>query len=130
MNDNLDVTKKFEVFVRNEPLFEANATLPRIHTKSLTKPSRAVFYGTGLCTPTELSVGLPFDILAMILVAERIRRTFGFNKVVHHIADTHAKSNGKWDDSKIDDLAQQTKTMLERNSKNLEFKDLSKHGFL
>lgn len=123
MNDNLDITKKFEIFVRNEPLFEAGPTMSRIHSKTFTKPNRSIFYGTGLCTPTELTVGLPFDILGMILVAERIRRAFGFNKVFHHIADTHAKSNGKWDETKIDDLAQWTKTTLERILKNLEFKD-------
>ena len=95
MSNDSETIKKFEVFVRNEPLFEAEISLPRIHKESLTKPKRAIFYGTGLCTPTELSIGLPFDILGMIFVAERIRRMFGFSKVFHHIADTHAKSNGK-----------------------------------
>lgn len=125
MNNNLKITDKFEVFVRNEPLFEAGVSLPRLHKKFLTKPNRAIFYGTGLCTPTELSIGLPFDILGMIFVAERIRRTFGFNKIFHHIADTHAKSNEKWRESKIDALAQQTKIKLEKVLKNFEFKDFT-----
>jgi len=123
MNTSSEITKKFEVFIKNEPLFEADFSMARIHEESLTKASRSIFYGTGLCTPQEISVGLPFDILAMVFTAERIRRTFGFDKVFHHIADTHAKSNGIWEESKIDTLAQQTKEGLEKILRNFELKD-------
>jgi len=33
----------------------------------------AIYYGTGLTTPRALSCGLPFDVLGMVLVAEKLR---------------------------------------------------------
>jgi hypothetical protein len=56
--------------------------------------AEALYFGTGLATPRSPSVGVPFDILVLVLVAEKLRRTLGMRRIVHHIADTHALCNG------------------------------------
>jgi hypothetical protein len=55
---------------------------------------RAIFLGFGLTTRHGVSVGrLPFDSLAMVMVAEAERRKRGAEKVMHLIADEHAMVN-------------------------------------
>jgi hypothetical protein len=55
--------------------------------------SGVIYYGTGLSTSSALSVGLPFDVLGVVLTAERLRRHMGLGHIYHHVADTHALSN-------------------------------------
>ncbi|MGC8662506.1 MAG: hypothetical protein ACP5RT_01835 [Candidatus Micrarchaeia archaeon] len=53
----------------------------------------SIYFGTGICSHKDLSKGVPFDILSMILTAVSIRKKFGLKTIYHNIADTHALSN-------------------------------------
>jgi len=116
--DKNESISKFIIFLKNEPLIEVGESINGISEVLLQKDKRTIFYGTGLCTPTSISIGLPFDVLGMIFIAERIRKTFNFNKVVHHIADTHAKSNNLFSDEEIENLAKKTKADLAKIFRN------------
>jgi len=118
--DKEELLSNFTVFLENEPLIEANESLKGINENLFQAEERTIFYGTGLCTPTSISIGLPFDILEMIFVAERIRKTFKFNRVIHHIADTHAKSNNLFSVKEIEDLVRKTKANLAKIFKNFD----------
>ncbi len=50
----------------------------------------SLYFGVGLTARTELSVGLPFDCLGMILTAEWLRRACDLKKVIVLVADQHA----------------------------------------
>lgn len=84
---------ELKTFLQNEPLFHAEPSLGMIDLAFLAKPSGSIYYGTGLTTSRAPSIGLPFDVLILILGAEKLRRQFGLDRIYHHIADTHALTN-------------------------------------
>lgn len=53
----------------------------------------AVFMGVGLCSATQVSRALPFDLLGMLVPAELLRRAVGARALVVLVADRHALSN-------------------------------------
>jgi hypothetical protein len=66
--------------------------------------NKNLYLGTGLCTPKFPTVGVPFDALGMMLLADRIRDHGNCGSIFHHIADTHAKSNDWMSDEEVDKL--------------------------
>ncbi len=108
----------FRNLVQNESLIEVHPSLEGINPKSLTRKG-SIYYGTGLCTARELSDALPFDILGMVLVAEKLRRGMGMKKIYHHIADTHAKSNNLFKDEDVDRQANIARETLGKMAQNL-----------
>ena len=107
--------------ILNEPLIEQKPTLEATSFIALeSNPEGSIYYGTGLTTPRAIGVGLPFDVLGMVLVAERIKRTLGLKKIYHHIADTHAKTNEWIDPQEVDRQAKITKETLMKVASNLK----------
>lgn len=105
--------------IRNEALIEAEPSMQFLSPDSLTRPEGSIYYGTGLTTPRAISVGLPFDMLGMMLTAERVRRAGNLETVYHHIADTHAKTNSWIDPRAVDAVAETTVATLEQVKHNL-----------
>lgn len=113
--------KPFIDFVLNEPLIEQKPTLEATSFVALdSNPGGTIYYGTGLTTPRAIGVGLPFDVLGMVLVAEKIKRTLGLKAIYHHIADTHAKTNEWIDPREVDRRANIVKETLLRVAANLQ----------
>ncbi len=81
--------------------------------------SKSLYFGIGLCTTKEMSVGLPFDFLGLVATAEAIRRTLGFGKIIQLIADSHAKTNHFVSDSEVEKKAQALKELSLKIAKNL-----------
>lgn len=117
-----DLITVFRNLIQNEPLIEVHPSLEGINPKSLTKEG-SIYYGTGLCTTRELSDALPFDVLGMVLVAEKLRRGMGMKKIYHHIADTHAKSNDIFSSEDVDRQANVVRETLRRMAQNLGLED-------
>jgi hypothetical protein len=105
--------------IRNEALIEAEPSISAIDDSTLESDGGSIYYGTGLTTPNAISVGLPFDVLGMMLTAEKLRKAGEFDKVYHHIADTHAKTNDWIDDEQVDAVAENAILTLERVKQNL-----------
>lgn len=84
---------ELKIFLENETLFHAAPSITMIDKAFLAAPSGSIYYGTGLTTSRAPSIGLPFDVLILILGAEKLRRQFGLDRIYHHIADTHALTN-------------------------------------
>jgi hypothetical protein len=105
--------------IKNEALIEAEPTLQFLNESSLSKDGGSLYYGTGLTTPRAISKGLPFDVLGMMLTAEKVRRTAGLETVYHHIADTHAKTNDWIDGQSVDEIATKTIDTLGQVSRGL-----------
>lgn len=120
--DTKDSMTRFINSVQNEPLVQVHPSLDGINPKSLIEGA-SIYYGTGLCTTRKLSDALPFDVLAMVLVAEKIRRGAGMKTIYHHIADTHAKSNAIFSDEEVNRRASDTRETLERMVQNLGLKN-------
>lgn len=78
--------------VSADPLFAGAATAKGLEGGK--DAPRAVYMGIGLCTRHRLAVGLPMDVLGMLLPAERLRVALGAEHLVVLIADAHAMSNG------------------------------------
>jgi hypothetical protein len=65
-----------------------------VHDALEPSPADAVFLGFGLAARSGIATGdLPVDALAMILLAEEERAARGAGRVIHLIADEHAKVN-------------------------------------
>ncbi len=80
--------------IKKESLLHDEPTFKRMSIEQITSKLRgSMYYGVGLTTRTEKSIGMPFDILIMILVAELLRRELDLTRIYHHIADTHALTN-------------------------------------
>ncbi len=105
--------------IRNEALIEAEPSMQFLSPDSLALPEGSLYYGTGLTTPRAISVGLPFDMLGMMLTAERVRRAGNLQTVYHHIADTHAKTNSWINPAAVDAVAETTVATLEQVKRNL-----------
>lgn len=110
--------------VMNEPMLEPLPSVNQLLESITTVRNGSIYYGTGLCTPKFLSVGLPFDVLSMVFVAEKFRRILNFDKIYHMIADTHAKSNNFCSNEEVDRLANATRGQLERLARNFELEHL------
>ena len=105
--------------IRNEALIEAEPTLSVLSESVTETPGGSIYYGTGLTTPKEISVGLPFDVLGMMLTAEKLRQAGGFDNIYHHIADTHAKTNDWISPEAVDERASQVTAVLDTVKENL-----------
>lgn len=128
-NDSMDTNnealkekyKPFTNFVLNEPLIEQRPTLDATSFAALeSNPQGSIYYGTGLTTPKAIAVGLPFDVLGMMLVAERVKKSLGLTEIYHHVADTHAKTNEWIDPQEVDRRAKIVRDTLTRVASNLE----------
>ncbi len=77
-----------------EPLIRTRLSLAALEQAcACTATPGAVFIGLGLCSPDQLSQGLPLDIIGLLLPAERIRRAVGASALVVLVADSHALLN-------------------------------------
>lgn len=118
-NQTADKLVSLQKLLQNDALFEGAPSLSGINPEVIETPGGSIYYGTGLSTSKEISIALPFDVLSMVLSAERIRRTLGMDKIYHFIADTHAKSNKLYPDDFVDKRAKETKEQLETMFANL-----------
>ena len=116
--DAFEQTELLKKIVLNEPLIESRPSLEGIDSEGI-RPGCSIYYGTGLCTAKEISVDLPFDVLSMILVAERLRKQLGMETVYHHIADTHALSNSFFTPDQVRFHAKRVRESIERVVSNL-----------
>lgn len=76
------------------------------------EPGATLFLGTGLTTRNELGEGLAFDVLALVFAADDLRKRFGLKRVLHLIADVHAKANAFVDPRAVARLAAQAEIEL------------------
>lgn len=111
--------KEVEKIVKNEALIEMHPSLEGLSDVLDKTEGGAIYYGTGVATPNHPSVGLPFDVLGMILIAEKMKRKAGFTDIYHHIANTHAKTNDWADPAQIDRRAAEVQEVLEAVASNL-----------
>jgi hypothetical protein len=114
-NLNKNITKK----IKNDPLFIIDESLDKFDTALIKQGETKVFIGIGLSTPNELSEGLPFDVLGMILPAEKLRRDLNLSGVVIQIADSHAISNNPSKKEEVENLADETVRILSKVTSNL-----------
>lgn len=102
-----------EKMIVQEPLIETAPSLNGV--KDLILPT-STYFGVGLCNGCEhpqLSVGLPIDVLSMILLSE----LFWQRKYIL-IADTHAKTNG-FSDEDVAETALRQRNILTKLIDNL-----------
>lgn len=106
--------------INNSALIEQEPSIKGLHTNLDSRSGGGIYYGTGLTTPRAIGVGLPFDVLGMILTAEELRRAGKFSSIYHHIADTHAKTNDWIDPEQVDRRAGEVRQTLEKLAGNLK----------
>ena len=75
----------------------------------------SLYFGIGICNRDSLSLGLPIDVLSMLLVSEEVAEQ-------KHIliADSHANGNG-FSEDKISKIANTTREILYRTLSRLGF---------
>lgn len=122
MNNTLEKQKLIKFF-ENEPLFVNGDSIREFNLNIIEKNKSNIFIGIGLCTRTDVSDGIPFDILGMILPAERLRNRLNLNRVLIQIADIHAVSNNLLSWREIEAIANNTKTRLTRVLENLKLEN-------
>lgn len=110
----------FEKKLKEElPLLAEDGIALNPHLSGEDLSTKSLFFGIGLCTTKEMSVGLPFDFLGLVATAEAIRRTLGFGKIIQLIADSHAKTNHFVSDAEVDKKAHALKELSLKIAKNL-----------
>lgn len=80
-----------------------------------------IFLGVGLCTPTQLSRSIPFDILGFLLTAEFIKKQVPNSKVFLLIGDHHAWLSNDFDKNKTKKLATITSKTIQKIITAFEF---------
>lgn len=88
---------KLEMFVKQERLIEVNPSTAGIN--ALTKlekqnPAAPLFFGIGGGSWRELSKGLPFDVLSMVLVGQKIKQILGLGQCYILLANSTTRING------------------------------------
>ncbi|MBI3887545.1 hypothetical protein HY310_00565 [Candidatus Microgenomates bacterium] len=109
---------KLKLTINNEPLIKAGSSIATIN-QNLLEPGGSIFFGVGIVSSKQLSVAMPFDILAMFFITELLRRRLQKNKVIVLIADDHARSNNMWPEEKIMAVCNQTRSLLGKIIRNL-----------
>lgn len=85
---------QLEQLINTVPLIEPQSSMNGIQPELTERQSGgSLYFGTGLTTSKAPSIGVPFDVVGMLSVAERLREVLGLEKVIQFIADTHALSN-------------------------------------
>jgi len=109
-------------------VFEDNPLICR--EKNFDKPiigdelSGNVYFGTGFVTPKAITNGLPFDFLGFLLSAEHIRRETGAEKIIHLLADEHARvSKPSNDHPLIDQRVSEVSQSIKSIVKNIGLED-------
>jgi hypothetical protein len=80
----------------------------------------ALFLGSGLTTRGEQGCGLAFDVLSMMILAGELADLLDLSRIVHLIADLHARANAFVDDRAIDALAAQAQIDLAQAGRRLD----------
>ncbi len=106
--------QEFLKLLQNEPLVHAVPTMAMTHPLLFEHQAGSIYYGTGLSTPRAASIGLPFDVLILVLVAEKLRKALGLKAIHHHIADTHALTNSFCTSEGVAAMATQYREVLGR----------------
>lgn len=97
------------------PIIEAKSSEAGILSSLANDAEGGVLYfGTGLTTSRAMSVGVPFDLLGLLLVADIICRELKLSRVIQLIADTHAKSNIFTNNDEVDAMAALMKNVSTR----------------
>lgn len=117
--------EQFATIIQNESLIESVPSLDGIDQSLFTGTSGSIYYGTGLTTPHALSIGLPFDVLGMVLVAEKLRRTLGLTEIIHHIADTHALANPFATQEAVEKIAGEVIAVMEKIAAHVKIPQLT-----
>lgn len=100
--------------VAAHPLFAEAPTRAALDApESPVSAPNAVYFGIGLCTRHRMAVGLPLDVLGMLLPAERLRAAVGAERLVVLVADAHARANG-FDAAEVERRAQAVSRALLR----------------
>ncbi len=107
-----------ERFIRSESLVHTEPTLKGLRNSLISgKSNTSLFFGCGLTTPKAPSIGLPFDALIFVLIAEKLRRKLKLENIYCHIADTHALSNKFCDKERIIMMANHYKAIFQNIAK-------------
>ncbi|KKQ74424.1 MAG: hypothetical protein US96_C0032G0003 [Candidatus Woesebacteria bacterium GW2011_GWB1_38_5b] len=97
---------KLETIIKSIPLIEPESSIKGMQPDFLTTTEGgSLYFGTGLTTAKAMSIGVPFDVIGMLCVAEKLRRELGLKYIFQLIADTHAKSNPFCKPEEVDAMA-------------------------
>ena len=109
-------TVNIEELISLSPLLEPTSSRNGVDSSLLANGATggSLYFGTGLTTARAMSVGVPFDVVGMIVVAEKLRRRLGLDRIIQLIADTHALSNEFTDAATISALASQMRDTTAR----------------
>jgi len=113
------VATRLQKIIKNEALIEMEPSLHGLTASIDQLQGGAIYYGTGVATPDHMSVGLPFDVLSMILICEKIKKQTGARAIYHHIADTHATTNRWADTATVNRTATNVRNVLTTVTNNL-----------
>ncbi len=95
-----------------ESLIDKNASLPHLEKLRNESSIKDIYFGTGISNPVEISCGIPFDILSLLLLANRIRNKLGNGHIHHLIADNHALLN-RFDIKTVKKIASEYRKVIE-----------------
>jgi len=105
--------ERLERTIVQEPLVFTRPSLAALAERDPAAAPTAVMLGIGLCTPDTLTLAMPYDLLGLILPAERVRRAVGASTIVALVADTHARTTG-FDDRAVEHRARAAVSALLR----------------
>jgi hypothetical protein len=115
-----DRMSKLKNFIRNNPLIVSEPSLAALNPGLIKNPGGSLFFGVGVVSKTDLSTGMPFDILAFFFTAEKLRQILNFERVVVLIGDVHAISNQIFPVKKVNQVAKKTLNTSERVITNFD----------
>lgn len=86
----------------------------------------AIFVGIGISTTKSSSAAVPFDILMLLLLSEKVRRILNWNRCIILVADTTARHNQFMSESLMESVAGRVVTLLQRAVSSLGLENVFK----
>jgi hypothetical protein len=111
--------EEFNKFILNEPLFVGDFSVQDFDVSELQQNGGSVFVGLGLVSSGQLTTEVPFDVLGLLLPAEKLRARFNLDAAVVQIADVHALALNEFDPLEVMRVADLVEDTVRRALANL-----------
>ncbi len=104
--------KELELFCKKEKLIEENPSIKGINPLTGFDKKNPLFFGIGGGNHQQLSKGLPFDVLSMILIGQKLKQSFKLGPCYIFLANETTCVNG-FTKQAVDKLMTGQKELLE-----------------
>ena len=113
---------KLMKIIMQESLINRKPTIESIKNSTIEENNKSIYLGTGLSSSKKVSIGTPFDLLSMILIANKVKNEIGSTTIYHNIADLHAATNN-FTNKELEEALKKQEENITKITESLDIKE-------